>query len=164
MNSYVIITSLTAGLGATLIMDLWSLFQRHILRIPPLDYRLVGRWLSGMCRGRFLHRTIISAPPVPGERVIGWLAHYLTGLLFAFIPAGLAGEVWYSQPTLLPALAAGLLTLAFPFLVMQPAFGFGIAACRVPQPGRARLMSMLAHAVYGTGLYVVATSIAAFCQ
>ncbi|EMH4161478.1 DUF2938 domain-containing protein [Pluralibacter gergoviae] len=164
MNSCAIITSLTAGAVATLIMDLWSLFQRQILGIPPLDYRLVGRWLSGICRGRFLHRTIISTPPVPGERLIGWLAHYFTGLLFAFIPGGLAGEVWYSQPTLIPALAAGLLTLAFPLLVMQPAFGFGIAASRVPQPGRARLMSVLAHAVYGAGLYVAATSITALCQ
>lgn len=35
------------GIGGTLVMDAWSLFQKHGLTIPPLNYGLVGRWLSG---------------------------------------------------------------------------------------------------------------------
>ncbi|MGC0862086.1 DUF2938 family protein, partial [Pantoea agglomerans] len=33
------------GIGATLVMDLWSLCQKLILKIPPLNYALVGRWI-----------------------------------------------------------------------------------------------------------------------
>jgi hypothetical protein len=41
----------------------------------------------------------------------------------------------------------------FPFLVMQPAMGAGIAASRTRNPGAARLQSLVTHAVFGLGLY-----------
>jgi Protein of unknown function (DUF2938). len=43
---------LLTGLGATLVMDLWSLFQKHILKIAPLNYALVGRWALWLSRGK----------------------------------------------------------------------------------------------------------------
>jgi len=43
-----------------------------------------------------------------------------------------------------------------PFFVMQPSFGFGIAASRTPNPTQARLRSLMAHTVFGVGLYVCA--------
>lgn len=75
-------------------MDLWSLFQRYIISIPPLKYALVG-----------------------------------------------------------------LLTLFAPFMILQPAFGFGIAASRTPRPWLARLLSVLTHVAYGLGLYIAAFAI-----
>jgi len=54
----------------------------------------------------------------------------------------------------LPALAFGLVTTLAPFLVMQPAFGFGIAASKTPKPSQARLKSLMTHTVFGRGLYL----------
>ena len=156
MSGEFICRVLLVGLGATLTMDLWALVQKYVLRIPPLNYGLVGRWLLWMGRGKYRHNTIMVSPAIGGENLVGWLAHYLTGLAFAFIPAALAGGEWYSQPTVGVALAAGLLTLAVPLCVMQPAFGFGIAAAKTPRPGKARLMSLLAHLIYGAGIYLIA--------
>jgi hypothetical protein len=42
----------------------------------------VGYWLAHLARGRF-RRDPIAAPPVQGERLIGWIAHYLIGIAFA---------------------------------------------------------------------------------
>jgi hypothetical protein len=53
-------------------------------------------------------------------------------------------------------LLVGVGTVAAPFLVMQPAMGGGFAASRSPRPGRARLQSLLTHAVFGLGLYATA--------
>ncbi|MGZ2748034.1 DUF2938 domain-containing protein [Burkholderia stagnalis] len=145
--------------GGTLVMDLWALFRRRVLGIPSLDYALVGRWLGHMPAGRFRHASIVAAAPVPYERTTGWLAHYAIGIAFAALPVAIAGTGWLRAPTLLPALAAGLVSVAAPFLVMQPAFGFGIAAARTPQPGVARRRSLVTHLTYGLGLYLAARAL-----
>ncbi|KVG77468.1 DUF2938 domain-containing protein [Burkholderia ubonensis] len=147
---------LLIGAGGTLVMDLWALFRRRAFGTPSLDYALVGRWLGHMASGRFRHASIVAAPPVRHERPLGWLAHYAIGIAFAGLPVALAGTQWISAPTLLPALAAGIGSVAAPFFVMQPAFGFGIAAARTPQPSVARRRSVVTHLCYGLGLYVAA--------
>jgi len=141
------------GIGATLVMDLWSLFQKQILNVPPLNYALVGRWVLWLLRGKLWHHTIVSTPQVRGEAPAGWAVHYLTGVLFAFVPLALAGRGWLDTPSLMTGLLAGLLTLSAPFIILQPAFGFGIAASRTPRPWLARLLSTLTHLAYGVGLY-----------
>ncbi|MER8732715.1 DUF2938 domain-containing protein [Mesorhizobium sp. M1227] len=40
---------------------------------------------------------------------------------------------------------------------MQPAFGIGIAASKVPNPRTARLRSLMAHLSFGVGPYVAAS-------
>lgn len=35
------------GIGATLVMDLWSLLQKYLLKVPPLNYALVGAGFYG---------------------------------------------------------------------------------------------------------------------
>lgn len=141
------------GAGATLTMDAWTLARARLLGVPSLDYRLVGRWLAWIPRGRLAHHPIMSSAPLPGERWIGWTAHYLIGIAFAAILLAIAGSGWSSQPTILPALIVGIGSVAAPFLVMQPAMGFGIAASRTPRPASARLRSLATHAVFGLGLY-----------
>jgi hypothetical protein len=66
---------------------------------------------------------------------------------------------WLARPTLLPALLFGIGTVLAPFLVMQPSFGLGIAASRAPSPTQARLRSLMAHIVFGVGLYVCAVGL-----
>lgn len=157
----IVFKTVITGIGATLVMDVWSWCQKHLLRIPPLNYALVGRWILSLAGGKFFHHTIISTPRMPGELLAGWVFHYLTGILFAFIPLLLNGAAWFSEPSLAAGLLTGLLTLLAPFMILQPALGFGIAASRTPRPWRARLLSLLTHMAYGFGLYLTAFAIAA---
>ncbi|MBR0646484.1 DUF2938 domain-containing protein [Plastoroseomonas hellenica] len=152
--------ALPIGIGATIVMDLWALLRQRAFGGPSLDYALVGRWIGHMARGRFRHAPITAAQPVRGERALGWLAHYAIGILFAALLVAVQGIGWVRDPTLLPAVAAGLVSLAAPFLVMQPAFGLGIAASRTPQPGVARRRSLVTHLVFGLGLYLAARAAA----
>lgn len=154
MNTITLITStLITGIGATLIMDLWGLARQPLLGISSPDYGLVGRWLGHMRLGRFRHDAIGKATPVAGERVIGWTAHYLIGIAFAAALFAIWGHEWLEHPTPGPALITGLVTVAAPFLLMQPGMGAGIAASRTPNPGKARVQSLITHAVFGLGLY-----------
>ena len=142
------------GIGATIFMDLWAAFQRKAFGVPPLDYRLVGRWVGHMRQGRFAHAPIVKAAPITGEAVLGWGLHYLIGIAFALTFGWLVGPSWLAAPELIPALIFGLATVLFPFLIMQPAFGAGIAASRMPAPATARIRSLVAHASFGVGLYL----------
>ena len=142
------------GLCATLVMDVWGWLRQPLLGVAPPNYAMVGRWLLHMGHGQFRHTAIAASPATPGEKAVGWLAHYLTGLAFAGILLGIAGQSWIEQPTLGPALLVGIGTVAAPFLLMQPGMGAGMAASRTPAPNAARLQSLLTHAVFGLGLYL----------
>jgi Protein of unknown function (DUF2938) len=149
-----LILTLLIGLGATVVMDLWAIARKRLLGVPPPDYGLVGRWLAHMAlRGRLRHERISAAPAVRGEHLIGWTAHYLTGISFAALLPAIWGSAWLRQPTLGPALLVGVGTVAAPFLLMQPGMGAGIAASRTPRPGAARLQSLATHTIFGLGLY-----------
>jgi hypothetical protein len=149
-----LICTLLIGVGATLVMDFWAIARKRLLGIAPPDYGLVGRWLAYMPAGRFRHDRIAATLPVPGELLIGWSAHYLIGIAFAAILLGIWGLEWVHRPTIAPALAVGVGTVAAPFLLLQPAMGAGIAARRTPRPAAARLQSLSTHAIFGLGLYV----------
>lgn len=145
--------ALLIGAGATAATDLWALARKRLFGTPAPNYGLVGRWLGHMPRGQFRHASIAAAPPAQGERLIGWTAHYLIGIAFAGLLLGVWGSAWLLAPTIGPALAVGIGTVAAPFLVMQPGMGAGIAASRTPRPALARLHSLVTHAVFGLGLY-----------
>jgi len=152
----ILLPVLVTGAGATLATDLWALARRRLLAVPLPDWGQVGRWLGHMPRGRFRHEAIRRATPVPGERALGWVAHYAIGVGFAGLLPLLAGAGWFAEPTPGPALAVGLGSVLAPFLLMQPGMGAGIAASRTPRPAAARLQSVLTHLVFGAGLYLSA--------
>jgi hypothetical protein len=106
-----------------------------------------------MLEGRFRHISISQAPKKSYETLIGWTAHYLTGIAFAGILIGVFGTAWLAAPRLGPALAVGIGTVIAPFFLMQPGMGAGIAASKMPHPNAARLQSLITHAVFGLGLY-----------
>lgn len=152
--------ALLMGAGATLTVDLWTVVRRALFGTALSNYALVGRWFAYMARGHFRHERIAAAAPVRGELIIGWIAHYLTGIAFAAVLLTVAGPDWASQPTPGPAFAFGIATVAAPFLLMQPGMGAGIAARRTPRPNAARLQSLMTHAVFGIGLYASAVALA----
>ena len=158
MNTYLelITFSLIIGIGATLIMDIYAIIIKRLFNIPSLDFRIVGRWIGHFKNGVFSHKNILQAETIRYERAIGWLAHYLIGISFAFLLLLIWGTEWACKPTFWPAITIGLLTTIAPFFLMQPAFGFGIAASKTPNPNLARFRSLKAHAIYGIGLYVAA--------
>jgi hypothetical protein len=147
------------GIGATLVTDLWAVFLKRVFNLPLPSYCLLGRWIRHMPEGTFRHPSIATAPKKRSECTIGWIAHYIIGVAFAQALVVLASGDWLARPTLWPALLFGIGTVLFPFLIMQPSFGFGIAASRTPHPARARLKSLMTHAVFGIGLYASAVGV-----
>ena len=150
-----IATIALVGAGATAVLDAWLLLLQR-LGLPTMNFVLLGRWVGHGLRGRWRHAAIAQAAPVAGERGLGWLVHYLVGIAFAALLAALPGG-WLQAPTLWPALAFGVGTVAVPLFVMQPAMGLGFAARKRPAPLQNCARSLTNHAVFGVGLYLAAT-------
>ena len=145
----------TIGIGATMLMDLWSALLRR-LGVPTLNYAMLGRWCGHWRQGVWFHHPIQAASAVQGEGAMGWGLHYLTGVVFALAFGHIVRADWPAAPTLAPALAFGLVTVLLPWLLMQPALGAGMAAANTPRPWRSRAISVATHLVFGLGLYVAA--------
>lgn len=107
-----------------------------------------------MPHGMVVHKSITATPQKQHECAVGWITHYLIGTALALLFVLLASSSWLAHPTLLPALAFGIATVLVPFFTMQPAFGLGVAASKTANPNKARLKSLMTHAVFGVGLYV----------
>ena len=90
-----------------------------------------------MPRGQFHHVAIAGSARVAGEKLIGWGAHYLIGILFAALLMCFGGMEWFRQPGM----------------------GAGIAASKTPNPTQARLHSVITHTLFGVGLYVTGRAV-----
>ena len=149
-----LISVILIGLGATLTTDLWTLFLKHAFRITPSNFCLVGRWILHIPEGIFKHSNIGSTPQKPAECTVGWITHYMIGILFAVAFVAFVGNDWLQHPTLSPAIIFGVVTVLAPFFIMQPALGLGLAASKTPNPTQARLRSLMNHTAFGIGLYL----------
>ncbi len=58
-----VLTAVSIGVGASLLMDLWNQCLKRTFGIPSLDYYLLGRWLLHMRSGTFRHARIAAARP-----------------------------------------------------------------------------------------------------
>jgi hypothetical protein len=148
-----VMRAILIGVGATAFMDIVAAARTRWFAVPSADYALVGRWLVYLAHGRFRHDAIAASPLVRGERLIGWTAHYVIGVMFAVVLLAIWGLDWACDPTIVPALIVGIASVAAPFLLMQPGMGAGIAASRTAHPAAARLRSFSSHAIFGVGLY-----------
>ena len=148
------------GIGATALMDVWLLAAvapggaHHRVRDGGPLGRTLRAWPSSPTRR--------SRRPRRSRSNSAWagLTHYLIGIAYAALLVALQGAAWLEQPTALPALVFGVLTVAAPWFVMQPAMGAGVLALKTPTPLKNGLRNLANHAVFGAGLYVAAAALA----
>lgn len=151
----VILAGVWMGLGGTVAMDLWALLLNRLFGQPMANWARIGRWVAHL-RAQVFHDDFDTVAPVSGERALGWAFHYAVGVVYGVIFAVLAGRGWLAEPTFLPVWIFGIVTIAAGWFLLQPATGAGWAASRTAEPGKARVLGLLAHTVFALGLWVVA--------
>lgn len=152
-----LLLSMVIGAGGTAALDLWNLLLHRSLGMPLPPWHLVGRWFAGLPAGQLVHsKGIGESPAVANELAIGWVMHYLVGMLFAAILLVLWGMDWAVAPTFLPPLIVGLATVGAGWFILQPGMGVGVACSGAPNPNVARLNNIAGHVVFAIGMYLVA--------
>ena len=151
-----LLDGIAIGIGATLLMDLWNLFLKRAFGIPSLNYCFLGRWVLHIPDGTIRHASIANTAPKTWECQVGWITHYTIGVSLASVFVAIMSPDWVARPTLTPALIYGIATVVFPFFILQPSLGLGIASARTANPTKARLKSFATHFVFGVGMYLTA--------
>nr|WP_288836896.1 DUF2938 family protein [uncultured Flavobacterium sp.] len=153
MNSK--LRTILVGIGATVTVDLFTAILSFFTH-KGHGILYIGRWVSYIFKGKIFHNNIMETPRISNELIIGWLSHYVIGILFAFVLVSVFRIKWLQYPNFLAAIKIGLLTLFFPVCILQPAMGFGIGFSKLPESGFLLTKIILIHLVYGFGLYFTA--------
>ena len=155
-----LMTGLVIGLGATIAMDIWALALNRVFGMGLPNWGNVGRWVAHLPRGIVFHNDISTAAPVHGEVKIGWLFHYAVGLAYGVIFVALIGADWLASPTFLPAWIFAIVTIGAGWFLLHPGLGLGWVLSKTDTPWKNRGMGLLAHTVFGIGLWGTALMMA----
>jgi hypothetical protein len=142
------------GVVATVSMDLLTAVAYRLRLAAPLSPHLIGRWFAFVARAQPLHADIARAPSVSHELAITVLVHYAIGVTLASIYFWGTSRLGWPARNLVLALAFGLCTNVFPWLVMFPAMGYGFFGARGPSGTRLFLSSLISHLCYGLGIRI----------
>ena len=148
-----IVNAVVSGIVATVALDLWQRLLFAVSGIPPANWAMAGRWFAHMPRGRFVHDAIAEAEPVEHELALGWVMHYLIGVLYGFAYVGLVVFVLAGTPSLLNGFVFGAVSVVVPWFMMQPALGLGFMGARAPNPAIPRYTALVGHCLYGVALF-----------
>jgi hypothetical protein len=156
MNTFVL--AFFGGIVGAVLMDITETYAARIGITSGVNVALIGRWFTGLTRGRLVHANILEARPAPHEVRTGWAFHFLAGGggVALVYPAALhvSGMSLPSHP-LLGGLLFGLATSVLPWFILLPSFGWGVFGRRGPQGANALLASPLSHIPYGLGVGAV---------
>lgn len=142
------------GLVATILIDIWALVLKSLFKVPITNWAMVGRWVGHLRNGQVVHESIGDAEPVTEERPLGWVTHYLIGLLYGIGYLWFMADIAGHTPGLISAMAFSVALLVAPWFILQPALGLGILARRAPKPWLMRGVNMSVHMVFGVGMYL----------
>ncbi|RKE84235.1 DUF2938 domain-containing protein [Rhizobium sp. AG855] len=144
------------GTGATLAMDLWAIMLSTVFAQPKANWAPIGRWFYHLKNGKVFHDSIAEATAYRHELALGWFSHYAVGILYGVLLVLIMGPDWLAQPTFLPAWIWAIVTVAAGWFLLQPGLGIGWAASKTPNPNKVRAMNLVAHTVFGLGLWLTA--------
>jgi hypothetical protein len=147
-----VLEMVVAGVVATAVLDIWQRVLRLATGLPVSNWALVGRWFANAAKGTLFHKAIADAPPVHNELAIGWIGHYAVGIAYGVAYVLLMRRVLGVEPSLVNGLVFGVASVVVPWFFFMPAMGAGVLGRNTPNPRRACLMALAAHAMFGLGL------------
>jgi len=155
MEGRLFIVGVIVGVLATVTMDAVAVIALR-LGIGGRGQRrtgpdLIGRWVGYLLQGKFRHTDILQTPPLRGELLLGFTAHYLIGIVLTLVYLGFL-VVTHTMPTALSAILYGTATTVLPWFVMFPSQGMGWLGWEAPGDAHLARASLFNHIVFGLGI------------
>lgn len=145
------------GLAGTVAMDIWAIVLNRAFGQPLPNWGAVGRWAANL--PVLFHDDIGAVAPVRAEVSLGWIVHYGVGVIYGVFWALVAGASWLAAPTFVPVWIFALLTLSAGWFLLHPGLGLGWALSKTPNPWKGRIMGLIAHTVFGLGMFLGALAV-----
>ncbi|ASK79359.1 hypothetical protein CF386_09865 [Paraphotobacterium marinum] len=154
----ILILSIFIGIIATIIFDLYSIILNFTFNIhDPINMNLLGRWIGYLIKGDMIFHNIPQLIPIKYELALGWISHYLTGILVSlfFLIALKFSKKSHSNLAIFSiSILFGWFLMIVPFTVMMPVMGGGYFASSTPNPEFIRWLVFFSHSIFGLGLFV----------
>ncbi len=153
-----LVFALLGGIVGAIMMDITDIYAHKLGITSGVKVAHIGRWVLGMGQGVYWYADIDQAEPLPREVRAGWIFHFVVG--GAVVGLGyplyflLMGQA-LPEHNLLPGLIYGLATSLLPWLILLPAFGWGLFGLRAPKGAIPLLASTISHIPYGIGIGLV---------
>lgn len=145
------------GLVGSVFMDVVEAFMANRGIYSGVTGSHIGRWAHGLIRGKVYYSDIEKTEPVRNELKIAFIFHYLIGggVVALGYPVMLSFVDLISSPFHLPwAIFYGLLTCAFPWFILMPSIGKGVAGRKMPIQAKPIIAPIISHLAYGLGIGV----------
>ena len=104
-------TGVIIGLSGTVFMDMWAIGLKRSFEIAPPNWALVGRWVVNLKSGKVFHDDIAAAQSFANENSVGWVFHYLVGIVYGVVFIFAIGDQWMIEPTLMPVWLYAIATI-----------------------------------------------------
>src|SRR5215510_4122260 len=155
MESRAFIVGVIVGVLATVTMDAVAVIALQLGIAGRVPRRtgpdLIGRWIGYLLQGKFKHTDILQTPPLRGELLLGFAAHYSIGIVLTLVYLGLLAAA-HATPTALSAVLYGTATTVLPWFVMFPSQGMGWLGWDAPGDGHLARVSLFNHIIFGLGI------------
>jgi hypothetical protein len=145
---------ITAGLLATLTMDVLSVAATRLRISAPLQPNLIGRWFASVARAQPFHTDIALTAPVTHELAIALPVHYAIGIALTLFYLFVTGRAGWPTDSLRLALAFAMCTNVLPWFVMFPSMGYGFFGANGPQGTHLFVSSVINHLSFGVGIWI----------
>lgn len=143
------------GSFATLFMDLTAILLSKLKIIQPvIESKIIGRWVLYMLKWKFIHKDITKTPELEYENKAAFLAHYLIGIVLAFIYLFFIKVLPAAQIQFVTPILFGLLTTLLPWLWLYPSIGLGFLALKTERTSTYLVTSTVNHFNFGLGLVI----------
>lgn len=148
-----IINILITGIIATFIFDIFHISLSYAYSINKSRWNLIGRYFVGLFYGKYIQEDLENENEINYELFIGYIIHYIIGIIFAFFYITL-NLLLFEQPSIILALIVGLLTVLGGWCILMPfAFNIGYFAMKQDNQKKLLVQNLIAHFIFGIGLY-----------
>ena len=149
-----VIEGIVSGIIATLLFDIFQISLTFAYGVNKAKWDLAGRYFIGVSKGNYIQEDLANEPAEQNELLIGYVVHYLIGVIYGLIYV-IINSLFLSEPSLLLALVIGFFTVLGSWCLMMPyAYNLGFFGSKIDEQKQIIVQNLLFHFVFGVGLYL----------
>ena len=150
----ILLQGITSGLFATIIFDLFHVSIYYAYGIDKPKWNLLGRYFLGYKEGKYIRKSLLDDEELENELLWGYFFHYLIGIIYGMFFV-ILNFLLFDYPSILFAYIFGFSTVLGGWCFLMPfAYNLGFFASKSEQRVNLLLQNLIAHFVFGTGLFI----------
>ena len=141
------------GIVATLFFDIFQISLLYAYKINKSQWNLIGRYFTGLTRGKFKQLDLNGEPKENNELIIGYIVHYIIGAIFGLFYL-IINKILFEEPSLILAQIIGFITVLGAWCIIMPfALNIGFFASKKENQMQIIIQNLIAHYIFGIGLF-----------